>query len=153
MVMFFGKWLLVLGLLATGTVFLLTGLGMEVPAFKYQGFEGQRVPAGVVLLIAAITLAALWRVTSTTSVKEIKPDGTRRETVRYGKGSLIAALQAGREEDVQKGTRQGVERTSRGAADPGAGDKYRAEIPYSDGAGSDSLHWEDDPSQPGHGSK
>lgn len=62
--MFLLKWLLVVGLLATGTVCLLTGLGMEVPMLKYQGFEGHRVPAGVVLLFAGIALATLWRVTS-----------------------------------------------------------------------------------------
>lgn len=100
--MFLLKWLLVLGLLATGTVFLLTGLGMEVSAIKYQGFEGQRVPAGVVLLIAAIALAALWRVTSTTSVKEIRSDGTIREWVREGKGSLRDAS-----EDLEKEGQKG----------------------------------------------
>jgi hypothetical protein len=86
MPMFLLKWLLVFGLLAAGTVFLLTGLGMEVPAIKFQGFEGQRVPTGVVLLIAGIALAAFWRVTITTSVKETKPDGTSRETTRVAKG-------------------------------------------------------------------
>ena len=81
--MFFLKWLLVLGLLATGAYFLLTGLGIEVPVVKYQGFEGQRVPAGVVLLIAGIALASLWRIRTTTYSKETRtsqPDGTSTTT-------------------------------------------------------------------------
>lgn len=107
MMMFFFKWLLVLALLAVGTLFLLTGLGMEVAVIKYQGFEGERVPAGVVLIIAAIALAALWRVTSTNSAKIIRPDGTTIETVRRAKGNLSSvrnALQAWAERNSQKGT-------------------------------------------------
>ena len=68
--MFLIKGLLVFGLLAAGTYFLLTGFGVEVPLIKYQGFEGQRVPAGVVLLIAGIALAYFWKITETTSKKE-----------------------------------------------------------------------------------
>jgi hypothetical protein len=84
--MFFLKWLLVLGLLAVGTFFLLTGLGIEVPAIKYQGFEGERVPAGAVLLVAGVALAALWHVRHTTSEKIRMPDGTEivREDDRRG---------------------------------------------------------------------
>jgi hypothetical protein len=94
MSIFLLKWLLVFGLLAAGTVFLLAGLGVEVPAIKFQGFEGQRVPAGVVLLIAGIVLAALWRVTITTSVKETKPDGTIIERTRRAKGVLNSVRKA-----------------------------------------------------------
>jgi hypothetical protein len=88
MMMFFFKWLLVLGLLGIGALFLLTGLGIEAPVIKYQGFEGQRVPAGVVLIAAGIALAVLWRVSSTTSIEETLPDGTHRKRVVIAKGTL-----------------------------------------------------------------
>ena len=81
--MFLTKGLLVFGLLAAGTYFILTGLGIEVPLIKYKGFEGQRVPAGVVLLIAGIALAYFWKITETTSTKTTNttsPDGASKFT-------------------------------------------------------------------------
>ena len=89
--MFFLKWLLVLGLLAAGAFFLLTGLGIEIPVVKYQGWEGQRVPAGAVLLAAGIPLAYFWKIQVTTSTKETSfgPGGLpkwTKETKRTKKG-------------------------------------------------------------------
>ena len=89
----FLKWLLVFGLLAAGTFFLLRGLGIPVPLIKYKGLEGHQVPAGVVLLAAGIALASLWKVSTeessgTTTTSEDGSTTTEwwKKTVRTFKG-------------------------------------------------------------------
>lgn len=83
--MFFGllKWMLVLGLLATGTVFLLHGLGVSMAWLHYKELEAYGIPAGVLLLVAGVALAALWPVSSEREVVTESSDSYTEEGVTH----------------------------------------------------------------------
>lgn len=83
---FFMKWILVLALLVTGAIFLVGGLGVEIPIVKYKGLEAQGVPAGIGFLVVGVALAAFWKV-KTTRIEEdrrldISSDGSSTSTVK-----------------------------------------------------------------------
>jgi len=86
----FTKWVLVLGLLATGTFFLLHGFGVDIPSIEYKGLKAQNVPAGLAILAAGIALAALWK---------IRIERTREGRNKFGpfKFSTITTLFKGRD--------------------------------------------------------
>jgi len=64
------KWILILGLLASGALFLATGLGVEIPLVKYKGLEAHNVPVGIALLTAAVVLAVFWKISITQANEE-----------------------------------------------------------------------------------
>jgi hypothetical protein len=82
--MVFLKWILVLGLLVAGVLALLAGLGVGVPFVKYEGLEAHGVPAGGVILIAAIALAFFWKITVKikTTVEKTSPGGGSIRSIR-----------------------------------------------------------------------
>lgn len=64
------KIILVSALLVAGAVFLVIGIGVEIPLVKYQEFEAYGVPAGLVLLATGIALAYFWKVSKTETVEQ-----------------------------------------------------------------------------------
>lgn len=74
------KWILVLGLLAAGVVFLLTGVGVEIPVVKYKGVEAYGLPAGVILLAAGVALARFWPLQSTETTETTTSSGGSKST-------------------------------------------------------------------------
>jgi hypothetical protein len=56
------KFFLVLGLLVTGTLFLVKGLGINIPVLKFERLEAHNIPMGVALLVIGIALACLWKI-------------------------------------------------------------------------------------------
>jgi len=69
------KWILVLGLLACGTFFLATGLGVEVSLIEYKGLKAYGVPVGCALIAAGVLLAALWKIEMSTKQTTIAGNG------------------------------------------------------------------------------
>ena len=66
--MFLFKCLLVFLLSAVGVVALLNGSGVDVPVVKvvkYKGLEAYGIPAGVVILAAAVAVGYFWRIERT----------------------------------------------------------------------------------------
>jgi hypothetical protein len=62
MVMFFLKWVLVLGLFALGAVFLVNGLAIEIALVKYKSLEAHGLPVGIAFLVAGVALAYFWKI-------------------------------------------------------------------------------------------
>lgn len=73
------KWLLVLFLLSVGILFLLNGLGVNVPFIKFREFESYQLPAGAFLTICGVSMAIFWKVkiskTEITEETEVKDGG------------------------------------------------------------------------------
>jgi hypothetical protein len=61
------KWVLVLGLLCAGTLFLAHGIGIETPLDKYEGSSASAIPVGLAIFAAGVALAAFWKVETHTS--------------------------------------------------------------------------------------
>jgi len=61
------KWVLVLGLLSGGTLFLAHGIGIETPLAAYKGSQGSGIPVGLALFAAGVALAAFWKTDTNTS--------------------------------------------------------------------------------------
>jgi hypothetical protein len=78
------KFLLVGGLIVAGTLFLLKGLGVDLPVLKYKGLVVRDVPAGIILLGAAIALAKFWKIEGDRTETEIteSPDGRITKKVK-----------------------------------------------------------------------
>ncbi len=74
------KWLCVVGLLASGVVFLANGLGVTVPWVHYQAFAAQGVPVGLFLLVAGVALAVFWKITLKTTEEETRTESTDYQT-------------------------------------------------------------------------
>ena len=66
------KWSLIVFLIAGGLFFTLTGLGIDVPVVKFNGFEANNLPAGIALLLVAVALAYFWRITYEYSFDETR---------------------------------------------------------------------------------
>lgn len=66
------KFILVLGLLAVGALFLLKGLGFDVPTLKFEGLEARDTPAGIALLIIGVALARFWKIRHTTTITKTR---------------------------------------------------------------------------------
>lgn len=63
------KWILVLALLVGGAFFIATGIGAEISLVKYKGLEAHGVPAGILSLVIGVALAALWKISTTTTTE------------------------------------------------------------------------------------
>jgi hypothetical protein len=78
------KFVLVLGLLAVGTLFLLKGFGVEIPVLKYKTLEAHDIPAGIAIMVVGVALACGWKIRSTYTVveerTEKRSDGTSATT-------------------------------------------------------------------------
>jgi hypothetical protein len=61
------KWVLVLGLLCAGTLFLAHGIGIETPLDKYEGASTSSIPIGLGILVAGFALAAFWKIETNTT--------------------------------------------------------------------------------------
>jgi hypothetical protein len=76
----FLKWVLVLGLLVVGVVFLLAGVGATIPLIKFKELEAHGVPIGLGVIGAGVLLAWLWpvskRVVEIEITEIVAPDGT-----------------------------------------------------------------------------
>ena len=72
--LFLAKYGLMLGLLAIGVLLLFRGGDSvsSLPFLKYKELEAHRVPAGIVLIAAAIALAYFWRIEVTEERKKLK---------------------------------------------------------------------------------
>jgi hypothetical protein len=64
------KSILVVLILACGAFFVATGLGVEVPLIKYEGFEAYNIPAGIIILLVGLALAKFWRISTTETSEE-----------------------------------------------------------------------------------
>lgn len=61
------KWVLVLGLLCGGALFLAHGIGIATPLDKYDVSGTHGVPVGIAIFAAGIALAAFWKIETHTS--------------------------------------------------------------------------------------
>jgi len=66
------KWILVLIVISVGVIFLLNGLGVNIPFIKFKEFESLQLPAGAFLLICGVVMAIFWKV----KISEIKTTET-----------------------------------------------------------------------------
>jgi hypothetical protein len=66
------KFVVIILLLATGGLFLVKGLGVDLPLLRYQKIEAQNVPAGIVILLVAIGIARFWRIQTISSVSRVE---------------------------------------------------------------------------------
>jgi hypothetical protein len=86
------KFVLILTLLLAGTVFLLKGFGVDVPLVKFSGGEARNLPAGGVLLLAAVLLAKFWRIRvrteSTTTTTYESPGKEKSTTMSSGRSTV-----------------------------------------------------------------
>jgi len=76
------KFVLVAGLLVAGSVAILVGFGVPIPAVTYKGFKARDLPVGVVLIVAAIALARFWKIEETTEEKQEIIEEDRGRAIR-----------------------------------------------------------------------
>jgi hypothetical protein len=79
----FIKGILVTVLILTGCAMLYAGAGGTIPYLKYDSLEAYGLPVGALVLLAAIVLAKVWHVETTTIVRttETSGDGDSRTSI------------------------------------------------------------------------
>lgn len=90
----FFKFIVVAGLMAAGAYFIAKGLGAPLPFVNSKWVQTASVPAGAILLAAAIGVAYFWKVTKTkkteVTVTEETPDGKKTTTTRLEETTTLA---------------------------------------------------------------
>ena len=92
------KTILVAALLTAGVIFLMKGIGVDIPVVKYAKLEAYGVPAGIALIAAGVLLAVFWKVThtevttTTTTATTTTDEGTSTTTTTSEKTEITTTM-------------------------------------------------------------